>query len=169
MFAYDFSIMHRSAPMMNDVDTLSRQLNLLIRQYLATVCVMRGRDIQTQHFPYNYDVFHRCSNPRHVIALSRVLISTSPSTPTPAVSHHFSLRFLPSPLFLHLPTSTTPKSNVFISLDQCTWLSFDSIIPSFSSLLQSSPTRTIHHFTFETNTLDIASYPFSLLIQLCIT
>ena len=89
-----------------------------------------------------------------------VLVSTSPSTFTPAIIHHFSLQFLQSLSFLHLPTNSIPTYNVFISPEQCTWLSFDSIIPSFNSLLHSSPTRTLHHFAFETNTIHyrIASF-----------
>ena len=160
LFAYDFNIIHRPSPMMKDVDTLLRHPNLPIGQYLATACVMRSRDIRSRPFAYNYDVFHRCSNPRHVKDSSRVLVSTSPSTFTPAIIHHFSLQFLQSLSFLHLPTNSIPTYNVFISPEQCTWLSFDSIIPSFNSLLHSSPTRTLHHFAFETNTIHyrIASF-----------
>ena len=93
-------------------------------------------------------------------APSRVLVSTTPSTPTPAVIHHFSLQFLQLPSLLHLPTNSTSTSNVFIPPKQCTWLSLDSIIPSFSSLLSPSPERTLHHFAFETNALHyrIASF-----------
>ena len=102
--------------MMKDVDIISRNPNLLIRQYLATACIMRDRDIRTRPFAYNYNVFHSCSNPRHVKDSSRVLVSTSPFTPTLAVIHHFSLHFFQSPSLLHLPSTTKPTSNVFISL-----------------------------------------------------
>ena len=84
-------------------------------------------------------------------ATSRVLVSSTLSTPTPAIIHHFSLQFLHSSSLLHFPTNCTPTSNVILSPEQYTWLSFDSIISSFSSLLSPSPARTLHHFAFETN------------------
>ena len=145
---------------MKDVDTFSRNQNLLIRKYLTTTCVMRGRDIRTRLFAYNHDVFHRCSNPRHVKYSSRVLISTFSSTPTLAVIHHSSLHFLQSPSLLHLPPNTNLPSNAFISPDQYTWTYFDSIILSYCLLFQSSPTYTIDHFAFETNTLHYRTASF---------
>ena len=115
LFAYNFSIIHRPATMMKDVDTLSRYSNLLIDQYLTNACILRSHDLRSRPFAYNYDVFHNCSNPRHVKAPSRALVSTTPSTPIPAVIHHFSLQFLQSPFLLYLPTNSTPTSNIFIS------------------------------------------------------
>ena len=47
LFAYDFSIIHRPAVMMKNINTLLRGSNLFIRQYLASACIMRGRDIRT--------------------------------------------------------------------------------------------------------------------------
>ena len=155
--------------MMKDVDTLSRHPNLLIDQYLATYCVIRSRNIRSRTFAYNYDVFHRCSNSHHVKASFRVLVSTSPSTPTPAVIHHFYLQFLQLPSLLNLPTNSTPTSNVFISPEQYTWLSFDSIIPSFSSLFILRLHVLFIILPLKQMLSIIASYPFSLLIQLSIT
>ena len=103
--------------MMKDVDSLSRHPNLLIGQYLANACLLRSRDLHRRPFAYNYDVFHNCPNPRHVTATSRGLVSTTPSTPTPAVIHHSSLQFLHSPSLLHLPTHSKPTPSVFISLE----------------------------------------------------
>ena len=91
IFAYDFIIIHRPATMMKDVDSLSRHPNLLIGQCLTHACILRSRDLHSRPFAYNYNVFHNCPNPRHVTATSRVLVSTTPSTPTPTVIHHFSL------------------------------------------------------------------------------
>ena len=117
---------------MNDVDLISRHTNFLIGQYLTNACILRSRDLHSRPFAYNCDVFHNCLNPRHVTATSHVLVYTTPSTPTPAVIHHFSLHFLHSTSLLHLPTNSTPTPSVSISLEHYTWLSFDSIIPSFS-------------------------------------
>ena len=146
--------------MMKDVDSLSRHPNLLIGQYLTNAYILRNRDLRSRQFAYNYDVFNNSSNPRHVKAPARVLVATTPSTPKPAVIRHFSLQFLQSPSMLHPTTNGTPTSNIFIYPEQCTWLSFDSIIPSFSSLLFPSPARTLHHFVFEIKTLHyrIASF-----------
>ena len=160
LFVYDFSIIHRPATMTKDVDSLSCHPNLLIGQYLTNAYLLRSRDLHRRPFAYNYDDFHNCPNPRQVTATSRILVSTTPSTPTSAVIHHFSLQFLHSLSLLYLPTHSTSTPSVFISPQQCTWLSFDSIIPSFSSLLSPSPARTLHHFAFETNILHyrIASF-----------
>ena len=152
MFAYDLSIIHRPATMMKNGDTISRHPNLLIGQYLTNAYILRNRDLRSRQFAYNYDVFNNSSNPRHVKAPARVLVATTPSTPTPAVICHFSLQFLQSPSLFHPPTNGSPTSNIFISPEQCTWFSFDSIIPSFSSLLFSSPARTLHRFVFQINT-----------------
>ena len=139
--------------MMKVVDILSHHPNLLIGQYLTNTCILRRRDLRSRLFAYNYDVSHNCSNPRYVKSSSRVLVSTTPSTPPPAVIHHFSLQFFQSSSMLHLPTNSILIPNVFISPEQCTWPFLDSIIPSFSSLLSPSPARTLHYFVFETNNL----------------
>ena len=106
--------------MMKDVDSLSRHPNLLIGQYLTNACILHSRDFRSRPFNYNYDVFHNCPNPRHVTATSRVLVSSTPSTPPPAIIRHFSLQFLHSPSLLHLSINSTPTPSVFISLEQCT-------------------------------------------------
>ena len=103
LFDYDFSIIHRPAAMMKDVDSLSRHPNILIDQYLTNACILRSRDLRSRPFAYNYDVFHNCPNPRHVTATSRVLVSTTPSTPTPAVIY--------SSLFSTIPPFISPVAS----------------------------------------------------------
>ena len=134
--------------MMKEIDTLSRHSDLLIHQYIATALLMRCRDIQTRLFAYHCHVFYNCSNPCHVIALSRALISTSSSIPNPPIVHHYSICFLQSSSLLHLLTNNLPTSNLFISSEQVTWISFDSILPSFSSFLSPWPGRTTNNFYY---------------------
>ena len=136
---------------MKDVDTLLHHPDLLIHQYLATSSLMRCHDFQTRPFAYIYDVFNSCSKPRHVIAPSRVLISTSSSVPTPPILRHYSNCFLQVSSLLYLPKTTLPTSNLVISPEQFTWLYVDYTLPSFSPFLFPWLRRTIHHHSFETH------------------
>ena len=100
---------------------------------------------------------------------SRVLISTCTSTSTHTVIHHFSLHFLQFPFLLHLSTNTREIFSTSCSPEQCTWFSFNSIIPSFNYFLQTPPECTILHFALEENTLHFRIASFFLQINLYIT
>ena len=58
---------------------------------------------------------------------------------------------LPSLFYLSTQSLTTPP--IFITPEAITWLSFYSIIPSFSLLLHPWSGGTVTHFTFETSFL----------------
>ena len=135
LFAYDFSIIRRPAKMMKDIDTCSRHINTLIHQYLVSAYSICYSDILFRCYAYSYDVFHHCSNPHHVTASSTSLIATSSSVTFPSILHYCSLQFLQSPSLVNLSTQPLTTSPIFITPKAITWFSFDSIIPSFGSLL----------------------------------
>ena len=54
--------------MMKDVDTVSRYIDLLVRQYNTTTARLHVKDITDRPFAYSFDVFINYTNPRHVKA-----------------------------------------------------------------------------------------------------
>ena len=133
LFAYDFSIIYRSAKMMKDVDACSRHLNTLVHSYLVTVYSMRRRDVITRPYAYRYDVFHRCTNPRRAQVPITPFVSTSSIHYMHHTLHHSSLHFLQSPTIFHMSAQPFRLNPVFITPERITWLSFDSIVSSFCS------------------------------------
>ena len=66
LMAYEFICLHRVNRMMKDVDGVCRHIDPLIHRYLVGAAVLHSADKILRPFAYNYDVFSRCSNPRHV-------------------------------------------------------------------------------------------------------
>ena len=114
---------------------------------------MRCREIISRHYTYRYDVCHHCSNLRHVKTRSTQLITISPSVTFPPTLHHSPLYFLQSPFLFYLSTQPLTTSPIFITPESITWLSFDYIVPSFSSLLHPWPGDTVTHSFLETSSL----------------
>ena len=123
---------------MKDVDGICRHIDPLIHRYLNDAATMRSTDIRLRPFAYNFDVISSCSNPRHVSVADTSSARTSISTiPTPSVLYQYPVRFsseLPSPpRILH----DSPLASISVPPDTITWLSFDSVLYSFVSWLQS--------------------------------
>ena len=89
LMVYEFVCLHRPNKMMKDVDGFCRHIDPLIHRYLVDAAVMRSDDIVLRPFPYNFDVFSQCANPRHVshhdVISDTVIIS---AVPTPSVLYH---------------------------------------------------------------------------------
>ena len=75
---YEFAIIHRAASMMNDVDGLSRYIDILIHRYPTQASRMHLADIAKRPFAYSFDSFISCSNPYRVTA-SEITIPTEAS------------------------------------------------------------------------------------------
>ena len=138
LLAYAFVCTHRPNRMMKDVDGICRHIDPLIHRYLNNAATMRSTDIGLRLFVYNFDVFSSCSNPRHVSVADTSSACTTVSTiSTPSVLYHCPIRFSselpPQPLTLH----DSPLPSISVPLDTITLLSFDSVLYSFGSWLQS--------------------------------
>ena len=77
------------------------------------------------------------------------LIITSSSVTFPPTLHHHPLCVLQSPSLFHLSTQPLTTLSIFITPEAITWLSFDSIIYSFGSLLHPWSSGTVTLFVFE--------------------
>jgi len=89
LMVYEFICLHRPNKVMKDVHCVCRHIDPLIHRYLVDAAVMRSDDIVLRPFPYNFDVFSQCANPRHVshhdVISDTVIIS---AVPTPSVLYH---------------------------------------------------------------------------------
>ena len=123
--------------MMKDVDEYFRHLNTLIYKYFTTTYSMHHHDVIARFHAYNYDVFHNYTNLRIVIAPTTPLVTTSFITPVHTILRHSSLPFFKSPPIFYMSTRPLRTELIFITLETITWLSFESIVSSFGSLLHS--------------------------------
>ena len=83
--AYEFVCIHRLNKMMKDIDSVCRHIDPLIHHYLVDAAVERSDDIMLRSFAYNFDVFSRCTDPRHVSHHDVISDTVTVSVPTPSV------------------------------------------------------------------------------------
>ena len=96
---------------------------------------MRDNDIYQRPFAYNFDVFLIFSNPPHV---KHIDILTEHSTIlTPFVIYHTPVRFSLSCSSIHSESTSSSLPRFVVPRKSITWLSFDSVIHSFGSQLES--------------------------------
>ena len=131
-------------------DACSRHLNTLVYQCLVTACSMHRCDGITCSYAYSLDFFHNYTNPRRVTAHITTLVATSSITPVHNTPHHHFL-FLKLPFIIHMSTYPLHTEPVFITPELITWLSFESIVSFFESLIHSWLDGTIDYFAFETS------------------
>ena len=111
LLAYEFVIIHRVATMMKDVDSISRCVDPLVHQYNMTDVRLHSEDVTKRPFAYSYDVFTRCTNPRHITASDALSISITTASITSISALYYSpinfLRYFLSTytlLFFYLTT-----------------------------------------------------------------
>ena len=174
LLAYEFVIIHRLAAMIQDVDGISRYIDLLVHQHTITTSRLHTEDVTERPFAYSFDVFHRCNNQRHVTASNvlsiSITIATNPSIPT---LYHtpikFSTIFSIRPVFpikhqatdwltLPVPVPVTPSPPI-------TWISFDSVINFLTPLLLSQGYNVLQHILCESDQLFFSLNHKFLLIQ----
>ena len=182
--AYEFVIIYRVASMMKNVDSISRYVNPLVHQYNMTAIRLHSKDFTKRPFAYCFDVFTRCTNPGHVTASDTLSISiTTTSITSFSALYHSPIKF--SPVFsisIHFSIllsnhSYHVSSFVIIPSWHITWISFDSIINSFLSILYTQGYNTFQYFICESNplhfsianTLSSYSFIFYNTFQQCIT
>ena len=184
LLAYEFVIIHRVAAMMKDVDSISRCVDLLVHQYNMTAVRLHSEDGNQYPFVSSFDVFTRCTNPRHVTASDTLAISiTTASITSMSTLYHSPIKF--SPVFsisihpsIFLP-GHSPRASSFpiISPSHITWLSFDSVINFFASILSTQGYNILQHFICESNQLHFSiattispyTFIFYITFQQCIT
>ena len=80
--------------MMKDVDGVCRHIDPLIHCYLVDAAVLHSADKMLRPFAYKFDVFSRCSNPRHLSQHDVLSDTDTVSTvPTPSVLYRYPIRF----------------------------------------------------------------------------
>ena len=89
LLGYEFTIIHRVARMMKDVDGSSRHIDVLIHRYLTQAARMRADDVAQRPSVYSCDTFNTCSNPCR-ITTSDVTIVTKSSPPPPCTLNNSS-------------------------------------------------------------------------------
>ena len=160
LLAYEFVILHRLARMMLDVDGLARFMDPLVHRYTITASRLYTEDVTERPFAYSYDVFHSCNNPRHVSASDALSlpITTSSITSISAL-YHSPIKFSPVfPITIN-PSSLLPGHSSRVSSfpvippSSITWISFDSVVNPFSSILSTQGYNTLQHFVCESNPL----------------
>ena len=161
--AYEFVIIRRVAAMMKDVDSISRCVDPLVHQYNMTAIRLHSEDITKRPFVYGFDVFARCTNPRHISASDALSISITISSITSnSALYHSSIKFSPAfPIniytlpFFYLTTVLVFRISFFPVIPplHITWISFDSVINYFALILSTQGHITLLHFVCEPNPL----------------
>ena len=144
--------------MIQDVDGVSQYIDLLVHQYTIFASCLHAESVTIRPFAYRFDGFHRCINPRHVTASDdlSILITTvfGPFIPT---LYHTLIKFSTICSFrsvhpiqhqntewytLPVPVAHPPPIN---------WISFDSVINSFDSLLFRQGYNALQHIIYESD------------------
>ena len=174
LLGYNFTIIHRPAKMMGDVDTLSRHFGQLITSYLSIANILHVTDMWNRPFAYSsksWEAFSKKrqkpaplhNSPLPILTTSTITSTshTNPMSPSP-LSSQINLS-LPSvlltstPLLFHSPTTpcsnTTPTScdrdihNIQSHFTH--WVSIDDTLGSNHAWLLSTPTfSSIWHHSF---------------------
>ena len=149
--AYECVCLYHPNTTMKDVDGICRHIDPLIHRYLIEAAAVLSTDIRLQPFMYKRDVFSSFPNPRHVsVANTSSAHNTVSTISTPSALYHYPVRFS-----TELPSSPptlqdSPLPIISVPSDEITWLSFDSVLYSFGSKLQSWPGRVVKHYMLET-------------------
>ena len=141
--------------MMKDVDSVCRHVDPLIHRYLVGAAVLHSADKILRPFAYNYDVFSRCSNPRHV-SLQDILPDkeTVSTVPTPSVLYHYPIRFASHSNSLSTEPHPPSLSGLVVPPTNEVWFSLDSVVHSFGSFLSPWAGSNVKHYMFETSPLN---------------
>ena len=138
LLGYEFAIIHRASSMIKDVDDLSRHIDVLIHRYLSQARGIHLVDIVKRPFAYSFNSFFSCSNPRRVTTSDSNITTEASSTISPlSTIHHYPLHFTSSSILqsFYVPKSIAHTFHHIVPPENIIWLSFDSIITSFGSLL----------------------------------
>ena len=140
--------------MMNDVDGLSRYIDILIHRYPTQASRMHLADIAKRPFAYSFDSFIFCSNPRRVTASDITITTEVSSTFSSLLIIQYSPLHFTSPSILQSYSVPKPIAHTYhhiVSSEDIILLSFDSIATSFGSLFSLWSGGTVTDFRFETN------------------
>ena len=80
LLAYEFVIIYQVGTMIKDVDGICRYVDSRVRQFNMTASHLHVEDVTTRLLVYSFNVFIRCTNPRHVTTSDTLspFITTSP-------------------------------------------------------------------------------------------
>jgi hypothetical protein len=174
LLGYQFTIIHRPAKMMADVDALNRRFSSDLAQYTCIASILRASDIQQRPSAYTGQSFSNHPTKHHPIAssashlpiLTKDTIHHLAMTPIESAAAHtatpniFAISCTPA----HYHTSLTPitsnpqqpsistSNNISTELSNLntsiTWLSYDNTLGSskiwFQSSVEASFTFNIH-------------------------
>ena len=184
MFAYEFVIIRRVAAITKDIDNISRCVDPLVHQYNITDVRLHSENITKRPFAYSFNIFTRCTNPRHVTASDALSISiTTSSISSISALYHSPIKFSPVfPISIH-PSTLLPDHSSHVSSfpiippSRITWISFDSVTNYFASILFTQGNNTLQYFICESNSLHFLiatilspyAFIFYTLFQQCIT
>ena len=146
--------------MMKNIDNISRCVDPFVHQYNMTAVHLHSEDITKRPFAYSFDIFARCTNPRYVSASDALSISITIAS----ITSIYALYRSPIKFSLVLPINIDPSillpdhsyrfsSFSVILPSHITWISFDSVINSFVSILSTQGYNPIQHFVCESNPL----------------
>ena len=116
LMGYHFTVVHRCARMMWDVDALTRRFGKAVTLYCMQAHLMRSQDKLSRPFAYDFNHFHSTSKPQKVLSPNlppitqqapspltapvEVFVTLSPSIETPSsvpVLHHTAIEFASAP------------------------------------------------------------------------
>ena len=137
---YNFTIIHRAASMMDDVNGLSRYIDILIHRYPTQASRMHLADIAKRPFAYSFDSFISCSNLRR-FSSSDSTITTEASSILPHFQLFISLHFI---LLRHLFFNHIPSQNLLL----IPFITLSPLKISFCSFLTPLLPLSVHSFLF---------------------
>ena len=176
LLAYEFVIIHRVAPMIKDVDSVSRCVDSLVHQHNTTNIRLHTEVVTKRPSAYSFNVFIRCTNPRHVTAANALSFSITTSSITSiSTLYHSPIKFSPvfpisliPSIILPDPNPRIPSFPVIPPLN-ITWIYFDSVTNYFESILFIQEFNTLQHFICALGiSLPIVSHLTNLVTRLSV-